>query len=123
MPPNYIPYSILAHPGQSNVNFNFTLTDVRNEHNNITREFILFQNYPNPFNPNTIIKWQCLVSCWQTLKIFNILGNEIVTLVNEYRPAGSNEISWNAENYSSGIYFYKIQAGDFTATKTMILLR
>lgn len=123
LPPNYIPYSILAHPGQTNVNFNFTLTDVRSEHNNVPKEFSLFQNYPNPFNPNTIIKWQSPIGCWQTLKIYNILGNEIATLVNEFRPAGTYEITWNAENYPSGIYFYKIQAGEFAATKTMILLR
>ena len=85
--------------------------------------FNLYQNYPNPFNPTTKISWQSTVSSWQTLKVYDVLGNEVATLVNEEKPAGSYEVNFDAEGLSSGIYFYKLQAGSFVETKKMILLR
>jgi hypothetical protein len=86
-------------------------------------EFNLEQNYPNPFNPITKISWQSPVGSWQTLKVYDVLGNEVVTLVNEYKPAGNYEVNFDASQLSSGIYFYKLQSGDFVETKKMILLR
>jgi len=86
-------------------------------------EFDLSQNYPNPFNPSTKISWQSSVSSWQTLKVYDVLGKEVATLVDEYRIAGSYEINFNANSLSSGIYFYKLTAGSFVETKKMILLR
>ena len=83
----------------------------------------LEQNYPNPFNPSTRISWQSPVSGWQTLKIYDVLGNEIATLVDGYKSAGSYEVEFDTNNLSSGIYFYKLQAGNFLSTKKMILLR
>ena len=94
-----------------------------NNHNPLPTEFKLFQNYPNPFNPATKIRWQLPVSSWQTLKIYDVLGNEIVKLVDEYKPAGSYEIEFNASSLPSGVYFYKIHAGSFVQTKKMILLK
>ena len=85
--------------------------------------FNLYQNYPNPFNPTTKIIWQSTVSSWQSLKVYDVLGNEVATLVNEEKPAGSYEVNFDAEGLSSGIYFYKLQAGSFVETKKMILLR
>ncbi|MBK7500085.1 MAG: T9SS type A sorting domain-containing protein [Ignavibacteriales bacterium] len=85
--------------------------------------FNLYQNYPNPFNPNTKIIWQSSVSSHQTLKVYDVLGNEVATLVDEYRNAGSYEINFNASSLSSGIYFYKFTAGSFVDSKKMILLR
>jgi hypothetical protein len=85
--------------------------------------FILEQNYPNPFNPMTKISWRSSVSGRQTLKIFDVLGRELETLVDEYKPAGRHEIEFNARALTSGVYFYKIQAGEFIQTKKMILLR
>jgi hypothetical protein len=85
--------------------------------------FTLYQNYPNPFNPSTKISWQSSVSSWQTLKVYDVLGNEIATLVDEYKPAGNYEVDFNAIALSSGVYFYKLQAGSFAETKKMILLR
>jgi photosystem II stability/assembly factor-like uncharacterized protein len=89
--------------------------------------FILYQNYPNPFNPSTRISWQSPVSSWQTLKVYDVLGNEVATLVNEYRQAGSYEIEFNPSSIShhpsSGVYFYRLQAGDYFETKKMILIR
>ncbi|MCJ7552803.1 MAG: T9SS type A sorting domain-containing protein [Ignavibacteriaceae bacterium] len=82
-----------------------------------------FQNYPNPFNPSTRISWQSPVGSWQTLKIYDVLGNEVVTLVDEYKSAGRYEVEFDASNLSSGIYFYKLRAGSFVETKKMILLK
>jgi hypothetical protein len=85
--------------------------------------FILEQNYPNPFNPNTKISWQSPVGSHQSLKVYDILGNEVATLVDEYRDAGIYEIDFNANYLSSGVYFYTLTAGAFVESRKMILLR
>ena len=89
--------------------------------------FILYQNYPNPFNPNTVISWQSTVGSHQTLKIYDVLGNEVAVLVDEYKPAGSYEVEFNTSalkhKTSSGIYFYRLSAGDYNQTKSMILIK
>ncbi|MFN3694325.1 MAG: T9SS type A sorting domain-containing protein [Ignavibacterium sp.] len=93
---------------------------------NLPSSYILFQNYPNPFNPSTRISWQSTASSWQTLKVYDMLGNEIATLVDEFRDAGIYEVEFNlAQTISlcSGVYFYKLQAGSFVETKKMILIR
>ena len=100
----------------------FLPSDIKTETNPPT-EFVLYQNYPNPFNPSTRISWQSPVSSWQTLKIYDVLGNEVVTLVNEEKPTGNYEIIFDAKNLSSGVYFYKLQISSFVETKKMILLR
>ena len=89
----------------------------------LPEDYGLLQCYPNPFNPSTKISWQSPGGSWQTLKVFDVLGNEVATLVNEYRDAGSYEIEFNAGNLSSGVYIYKLQAGDFVSSKKMILLK
>jgi hypothetical protein len=84
----------------------------------------LFDNYPNPFNPSTKISWQSPVDGWQTLKIFDVLGREVETLVDEFRDAGFNYTLYNINSsLPSGVYFYQLKAGSFTQTKKMILLR
>jgi hypothetical protein len=85
--------------------------------------FNLEQNYPNPFNPKTKIKYSVPNQSLVTLKIFDILGREIETLINEEKTAGIYEIDFDASQLSSGIYFYKIQAGNFVQTKKMILMK
>jgi len=85
--------------------------------------FTLEQNYPNPFNPNTNIKYRIPDRGFVSLKVYDVLGNEVATLVNEEKPAGSYEVNFNAAGLSSGIYFYELQAGSFVETKKMILLR
>ena len=89
----------------------------------VTMEFMLLQNYPNPFNPTTKISWQSPISAWQTLKIYDVLGNEVAILVNEFRAAGRYEIEFNASLLSSGIYFYKLQAANYSETKKLVLLK
>ncbi|MEO8232826.1 MAG: T9SS type A sorting domain-containing protein, partial [Ignavibacteriota bacterium] len=80
-------------------------------------------NYPNPFNPTTKISWQSPVSSWQTLKVYDMLGNEITTLVNEFRPAGSYEIEFDASKLSSGMYIYKLTAEKFTSSQKLVLIK
>lgn len=98
------------------------VTDIHDNQKPVN-EYLLEQNYPNPFNPATIINYQITESNVVTIKVFDILGKEIATLVNEYKPAGKYVIEFNAAKFASGVYFYKIKSGDFTDTKKMLLLR
>jgi len=85
--------------------------------------FALEQNYPNPFNPSTKIQFSIPAASKVTLKVYDILGNEVAQLVNDFKPAGVYDIEFNGENLSSGIYYYTITAGNFTSTKKMMLLK
>jgi len=85
--------------------------------------FILEQNYPNPFNPNTTIKFKISELRFTTLKVYDILGNEIATLVNEEKPAGEYEIDFNGTELPSGIYFYQLREGKYVETKKMVYLK
>jgi len=89
----------------------------------ILSDFLLYQNYPNPFNPTTKIRYLIGKTQFVTLKVFNFLGREVTTLVNELKPAGEYEIEFNASELASGVYFYKVQAGNYTSTKKLILLK
>ncbi len=86
-------------------------------------DFMLEQNYPNPFNPTTTIKYQIPELSFVTLRVYDVLGNEIATLVNEEKPAGSYELDFSGSELTSGIYFYTLRTGDFVETKKMILLK
>ncbi|MEK7069352.1 MAG: T9SS type A sorting domain-containing protein [Patescibacteria group bacterium] len=98
------------------------ITDV--PHGNlIPTEFKLEQNYPNPFNPTTTIKFSIPESGNYTLRVYNTLGQEVATLVNEYKIVGNYEINFNAGDLPSGVYMYKLQAGSFVQTKKMILIK
>ncbi|MDP2207277.1 MAG: T9SS type A sorting domain-containing protein, partial [Bacteroidota bacterium] len=90
---------------------------------NVPDEFELMQNYPNPFNPTTTIRFGLHSASYVTLKIFNIFGQEVATLINEKRDAGQHSVQWNASGIASGVYFYRMTAGKFTEMKKMILLR
>ncbi len=94
----------------------------------VVKNYSLEQNYPNPFNPSTKISWQSPVDSWQTLKIYDVLGNEVATLVDEYKSAGKYEVEFSAKggdayDLPSGVYFYTLQAGNYLSTKKMILLK
>ena len=86
-------------------------------------QFALAQNYPNPFNPTTNISFTLPSKGFVSLKVFDMLGREVATIVSEEMSAGSYSKQWNAANISSGIYFYRLQAGSFTETKKLVLLR
>ena len=89
----------------------------------IPDKYTLFQNYPNPFNPTTTIKYQLPANCKVVLKVFNVLGNEVATLLNQTKEAGRYEVTWDASKLSSGIYFYRLQTRNFIQIKKMILLK
>ncbi len=89
------------------------------------KEFLLQQNYPNPFNPSTSIQYAISSTQFVTLKVYDLLGREVATLVNEEKPAGSYNVEFTINNLqlSTGIYFYRLQAGNYVETKKMILLK
>jgi len=86
-------------------------------------DYFLSQNYPNPFNPSTKISYAIAEDIDVTLKVFDVLGNEVATLINENQPAGNYDITFDAANLSSGVYYYTLQAGEFTSTKKLMLMK
>lgn len=103
---------------------NINITEIKQESiDKIPERYSLEQNYPNPFNPSTIISWQSPMACWQTLKVYDILGNEVVTLFDGYKRAGSYTVEFNASELKSGVYFYRLQAGEFSITKKSLFIK
>jgi hypothetical protein len=90
---------------------------------NLITAYGLSQNYPNPFNPTTNFEFRVAEYGFVSIKVYDVLGREVKILVNEERPAGSYKVIFDAGDLSSGVYFYKMQAGSFTDTKKFILLR
>ena len=86
-------------------------------------EFKFSQNYPNPFNPSTTIEFDLPKTTEVSLKIFNILGEEVTTLVSETLSTGTYSYKWDASNLASGVYLYRLRAGDYVETKKMVLMR
>ncbi len=101
----------------------YVVTGVEENNNSIPLGYSLSQNYPNPFNPSTKIQYSISSQQNVTLKVYNVLGNEVATLVNEEKPAGTYEVFFNGSNLSSGVYFYKLQSGSFVETRKLILLK
>ena len=103
------------------------ITGISQQENSIINDYHLYNNYPNPFNPSTIIKYSVPKESFVSLKIYNIIGEEIKTLVNEKKSAGNYAIKFNAyqngNSLPSGVYFYKLQVADFSQTKKMMLLK
>jgi hypothetical protein len=85
--------------------------------------FVLEQNYPNPFNPSTTINYQLPIANMVNLKVYNLLGQEVATLVNERQPAGTYKVKFDASDLASGMYIYKIKSGDYNVSKKMLLLK
>ena len=96
---------------------------VNNDKNQIPTSYVLEQNYPNPFNPNTTITFSLPSKSYVRLKVFDLIGREIASIVDEELSAGTYLRQWTAINISSGIYFYRLQSGSFSETKKMVLLR
>jgi len=96
---------------------------VDSENQLIPQQYALYQNYPNPFNPSTKIKFQIPENSFVTLKVYDVLGNEVATLVNQEKPIGSYNVEFDASSLPSGIYLYQLQAGNYFETKKMILLK
>ena len=90
---------------------------------NIAETFELCQNYPNPFNPTTTIQYKLPEASFVTLKVYNVIGEEIKTLVSEYQSPGQHNVMFDASELSNGVYFYRIKSGQYTDMKKMILTK
>lgn len=99
------------------------ITGVSQYSSKIPSNYALNQNYPNPFNPSTSIQFDLPRTGFTTLRVYNLLGQEVATLVNEMKSAGSYKVQWNAQNMTTGMYFYKLISGDVTQVKKMVLMK
>jgi len=98
--------------------------DKKEKEEQVPTEFVLYQNYPNPFNSSTTINWQSAIGSWQTIKLYDILGREIDTIVDGYYEVGKHSTFYILNStLPSGVYFYRLQAENFSQTRKMILLR
>jgi hypothetical protein len=100
-----------------------TITSVGEQKSNMPARYELSQNYPNPFNPITNISYQVPSAGHINLKVYDILGREAAILVDEIKPAGTYSVRWEASHFSSGMYFYRLQAGHFVDTKKLLLIK
>ncbi len=123
MGPDYSGNQVAAHPGQSGVQINLTTTGIGEPGSAVPSRFALEQNYPNPFNPTTGIRYQVSGAGLVRLAVYNILGQEVATLVNEVKQPGIYTVQFDAANIPSGIYFYRMTANNFMSTKTMVVLK
>ncbi|MEZ4821901.1 MAG: T9SS type A sorting domain-containing protein [Ignavibacteria bacterium] len=105
------------------VNYTDTLVSVNSIAGIVPEEFKLYQNYPNPFNPTTNLEFGISELGLVSLKVYNALGIEVAVLVNENKPAGKYSVQFDGANYPSGIYYYKLESGDFSEVRKMILLK
>jgi len=107
----------------SNSAFSIIIPNGLENTSEIPAEFKLSQNFPNPFNPATVINYQLPENSFVSLRVFDMIGNEVATLVNEEKQAGYHTVTFNVKNISTGVYFYQIKAGEFSATKKLILTK
>jgi hypothetical protein len=102
---------------------NLTPTSVEENNSSVLSDYVLFNNYPNPFNPSTKVKYQIPKISFVTIKVYDVLGNEVENLVNEEKPVGTYEVEWSGSGLPSGVYFYQLRAGEFVETKKMVLIK
>lgn len=103
--------------------YNLYILDTNDYRPIIPDTYFLFQNYPNPFNPGTTIKYQIPEAINVSIKVYDIRGRFISEIVNSFQQPGIYELKWNGAGYASGIYFYRLKAGNFTETKKMVLVK
>lgn len=108
---------------QINIDGSFSFFNIVGVIVSVPKQYFLSQNYPNPFNPSTKIYYEIPINGFVTLKVYDVLGNELITLINEEQLAGRYEFTFNPSNLSSGIYFYQVRVGNYSATKKMILMQ
>lgn len=115
--------SMVDKVGSENVLAKRKTKEIHYQGSNKVESYALHQNYPNPFNPSTTISWQSPVGGRQTLKVFDILGREVATLVDEYREAGYHTIKFDASYLSSGVYYYQLKINEYVSVKKMMLMK
>jgi hypothetical protein len=123
LPPNYSGNSVTAHPGNTGVAVNLIMTGIAGSTQSMPTEYSLHQNYPNPFNPSTTIGYGLPQRSRVTLAIYSTLGQRVALLVNGDNEAGYHEVTFDGSGLASGVYFYRIQVGNFVQTKGLLLLR
>ncbi|MCY7362122.1 MAG: T9SS type A sorting domain-containing protein, partial [Ignavibacteria bacterium] len=96
---------------------------VNSVNSNVVNNFKLYQNYPNPFNPGTKINYVLRVTNYVSILVYDVLGNEVKSLINQQQIAGNYEVEFDGSNLASGVYFYKLQSGSFSETKRMLLIK
>jgi hypothetical protein len=99
------------------------ITGVHTSPTDVTGKFNLEQNYPNPFNPSTVIRYTVPARLHVTISVFNTLGQQVATLVNGFKEAGYHELRFDASGLASGVYFYRLRAGEYLATKRLLLIQ
>jgi hypothetical protein len=99
------------------------ITGVRSSPTDMTGRFNLEQNYPNPFNPSTLIRYAVPARLHVTISVFNTLGQQVATLVNGFEEAGDHELRFDGSGLASGVYFYRLQAGDFVRTMKALIIK
>ncbi|MEW6195014.1 MAG: T9SS type A sorting domain-containing protein [Bacteroidota bacterium] len=116
-------YSIFSAGATGVYRYPLSITSVENEGNEIPLEFSLSQNYPNPFNPSTTISYKLLAASHVSLKVYDILGKEVVTLIDEELPGGNYYYTWDASGIASGVYLYRLIADNYSATRKLVLMK
>jgi photosystem II stability/assembly factor-like uncharacterized protein len=99
------------------------ITEIKENSVEIPTIFSLSQNYPNPFNPKTVISWQLPISSHVSLKVYDVIGNEVAVLVNEFKSTGTYKVEFDGSRLASGVYFYRLQAGNFNSVKKLVLMK
>ncbi len=103
--------------------YNNWLTSIKTLSTEVPQNYLLEQNFPNPFNPNTVIRYSLTENSFTEMKVYDALGNEITTLVNEDQKSGTYEVNWNASDFPSGVYYYRLNSGIFYQTRRMVFLK
>ncbi len=98
-------------------------TSVEESGSESTESYTLYRSYPNPFNPTTSIRWHTAAGTWNTLEIYDMLGNKVETIVDEYKPAGTYEVKFAGSHLASGVYLCRLKAGKFEATEKLMLIK
>jgi hypothetical protein len=115
----YLPFEVYL----DDIEVTIVSTGVDDQTSSLPKTYSLSQNYPNPFNPSTTIEFSIPISSQVTLKIYDVLGHELTTLVNELKQPGTYTIDWDASSFPGGVYFYRLQAGSYTQTKKLVYIK
>jgi Tol biopolymer transport system component len=114
---------LLGEAGIYRLSIKEILTDVKFSNSNLPVIFSLSQNYPNPFNPTTTVNFSVPKSGFVTIKLYDILGKQVATLINDNKPAGNYSVKFDGSKLVSGVYFYRMETGSFSQSRKLLLLK